>query len=383
MKKLTFLFFAMMFAMFSMAQNSALNAAKSAFENGDYKTAYENINSAAEHKKTIDNPETWVYKAMIYSAVSSTGLTEMLGIQITEEETLAALEKADSLDPDGSYDAQLAEAADFIINQTHNAGVKAYSEEKDYQKAVDLFQKKQSLTEQFKPDAPADTIGVVVIGSSYVNLEQVDNAIPYYEQAVELDYDDQGIYNTLIRYYDENENQEKYLDILKKAQVKYPEENNYLLLELDHYIKNGQAKEKLEDLKAAAEKNPDNVNLPILIAGIYEREENYEMQQEWAQKAVAIQPESFAANFNLGVAIFNQAVAQNYIMNSETTTDSQVYVSAKAKRDELAAKAFPHFEKAYNMKPEDRAVIQAMAQYYRLTGDDAKRDEFEAKLAAE
>ena len=375
MKNILILALAMVFTTVGFAQNSKLNSAKSSFESGDYQAALEAINAAAEHKKTKDNPETWVYKAMIYSGARSMGLHEMLGLSIPEEAVNEALDKAVALDSSNKYGEQIAQASQFMIESAHNAGVQAYMNDKNYEQAVELFERKLALQQKYAPDSPVDTIANVVIGSSYYNLEQPEKAVPYYEKAIELGYDDQGIYNGVINYYKESGDDENYMKYLKIAQEMYPDVQTYKLYEIDYYLANGQADEKLEELKQAAVDNPDNINILLIISSIYEQKENYAEQAKWTEKAVAVDSENFAANFNAGVAYFNQAVKYNDELNFMDNNTSAEYKQAKATRDQFAAKAKPFFDKALQLKPDDNSVKQALIQYYKMEGQNDKAQE--------
>lgn len=380
MKKSIFLVVMIFMSITTFAQNAKLSAAKAAFEKGDLKAAFVAISAAEKHKKTMNNPEVFAYKALILSQVQAMGMSELTGIQTSDELINANLDKAKSLDKDGKLNDLMASASETMINEAHNAGVNAYSTEKNYEKAIQHFLKKKELLAKFKPNAPKDTLGLIVIGSSYMNLQKPEKAVPFYEEAIALDYDDQGVYNGLLQYYSQNDMNDKYLATLKKAQVKYPEVQNFKLLEIDHYMQTGQIDEKMDELKDAANKNPDNINLANLIASIYMQKGNYDEQVNWSKKALAIDANDFTANFNTGVAYFNQAVKFNDELNFMNSNISAEYKAAEAKRNELAAKALPYFQKAEELKPNDQSVLRAMEQYYSMKGDKAKKAEYSKRL---
>jgi len=383
MKKIILLMLAVMFTATSFAQKGKLRAAKSAYDNGQYKEAYEAILAASEHEKTKDLPETWVYRAQILGALqSNTAITQLLGIEAGDDELFEALDKAKELDPNGQYNDELAEAATSIINNLHNSGATAFTDDKDYQKASESFRMKMDVREKYMPDADVDTIDYLIVGASEFELGNEEEGVKYYSKLVDYRYDDAAVYNTLINYYDRNENAEKYVGMLKAAQEMYPDNNNYKLLEIDHYISKGEVDTVLDDMLENAEKNPDNVNLLFTISTVYKSKEQPDEERKWLQKALEADPDHYGASFNTGVSYFNEAVKYNDIMNFEPSTSSQKYVDAQAKRDPLAAKAFPYFEKAYAEQPQNDGVLRALIQYHRMMGNKEMKAKFEAELSA-
>lgn len=373
MKKITFLLVALLTVTMSFGQNSKLRLAQTSLEDGDLQDAKEAIDAASVHKKTKDDPETWALKALIYSNIQASGINEILKIEGVQDTTLSALDKAKSLDTNGEYAEKIADAAQRVINLTHNAGVVAYSDTKDYQEAINQFTNKQKLMEKYTP-TKTDTIGTVIIGSSYINLDQPDKAIPYYEKAVELGYQDKGIYYGLTRFY-KDKDEAKYLNYLEMAQANFPDEKNFQLLEIDYKLSKGKGAEMLAELKTAFEDNPDNVNLPLVISSIYEAKEDYKNQLVWTKKALEIEPNNFVANLNTGVAYFNQAVNFNNEINFMSSDTSQEYKDKKAKRDELASQAKIYFDKAHELDPESEKAVQALIEYHRMYENEAKVNE--------
>lgn len=383
MKKLIILCVTLCFAVSSFAQKGKLNTAKTAFTTGDFPTAYKAITAASQHEKTMNNPETWAYKAQILSSIqTSPTVSEIIGINVTEEELIQALDKAIELDTEGKFKEELNSASTTIINNTHNRGVAAFSDQKDFAAASQIFKDKMALIEKYQPDAEVNVLDFVIIGASELELGNTAEGISYYEKVTELEFDDQGIYNTVIIHYQETGDDEKYLEALKRAQKVYPDVSNYKLMEIDYLVQNGQIDEALQDMLTASEKNPENANLMTTIASVYKTQEDVATERQWLQKAINVEPDHYESNFNLGVSYFNEAVKFNEEMNFMSSTTSPEYLEAKKQRDSLANKAIPFFEKSYSQKPTDPNVLLALVQYHRLKDDKATMDKFQAELDA-
>lgn len=380
MKQVCILFTMLLFASLSIAQSSKISAGKTALEEGNYSKAYEYLKSASEHKKTIENAETWaLYAQAAAGLLQSTNqdILQSMGItDLNQESVISLIKKANNMDSEAAYTSYTQSAAETIINQSHNAGVIAYNDQQDFEAAIKHFTEKKELMQKLLPNPPFDTIGIVVIGSAHLQLGNEAEGIRFYEQLIDIKYNDLGVYNTVINYYKDIDNDDAYLATLKKAQDMYPSENNFTLLELDYYIQKGKIDEKMEELIAAAESNPDNANLALIISSVYERKEDYKKQYEWANKALSVAPDEFSPNFNTAVSLYNQAVSYNSEMNFMLSDTSAEYLQAKKNRDELAKQSLPYFEKAYEIDPNHKGVQQALYFYHKMMGNKDLEQKF-------
>ncbi len=364
-----------------MAQKGKLRSAQSALESGDYKSAYGLIIEASENDKTKDLPQTWVVMAQVLSQVkASPELGQIMQIQVSDEDLVNAVEKAQQLDANGDYSDQIMEAANIIAQNAHNAGVIAYNETKDFQKAIDNFEHEVAFREKYS--LPIDTIDYLVIGASAYELGDQEKVLDAYNKLLDLNYQDKAIYYTLLQIYQDTEQDDNYLATIDKATQQFPNENNFSLMRIDYYLNKGQIDDILDQMIQEADNNPNNINLLLAISGAYEAKEDYPNQFIYAQRATEVDPSSYAANYNAGVAKFNQAVKYNSEMNFMSTNTSPEYMAAKQKRDQFADQAAPYFEKAYSIDPNNASILAAYVQFYRLKNDKAKQAEFQSKLDA-
>ena len=380
MKKTIILIAALFMTAITYGQNSKINSAKSALESGDLQSALADIQAASEHKKTVDNPETWATMAMIYSQIQSSGINQILQIENLDEKISSSLDKAVSLDSNGDYAEIIQIASSRLMQNAHDAGAAAYEDDKDFQTAIDMFSNKLALQEKYAPNTPEDTIAYVVIASSYSNLDQPEQAITYYEKAYNLGYDEKFVYAGMINYYRDKDD-DKYLNIVEEARAKYPEDQSYLLEEIDYYLSQGRIEEKLDELHLAFENNPENINLPIIISNIYQNKKDYAKQAEWTEKALAIDSENEIANLNTGVAYLNQASNIHNEMAAMPTANSQEFKDKEVLRDQKAEKAKQYLDKTLAINADNKLAIQALAEYYRMYENDAKIDEMLERLA--
>src|SRR5687767_13034022 len=121
------------------AQKGELNTAKSNYEKyaqlrdansaalglANLKSAKEAVDKAAAHEKTMNDPSTWTYKALIYSDLALLDSVPATSKPVLTE-AAAALAKAKELDKAGANKASLDKVAANLAQYDLNTGVKAY-----------------------------------------------------------------------------------------------------------------------------------------------------------------------------------------------------------------------------------------------------------------
>jgi len=333
------------------SQKGKLNAAITAYDGGKYYEAKAPIDGATSHDKTKNDPRAWIYKSLIYSNIKFNGLDAIYQLDIPDySEALAALEKGKNLDTEGKYEDETKVAYEVIMGGLHNSGVQAFqADTPDFNSAIDLFKQKIHLRSDAGMEGH-DTTAYLITAVAYQQLEDLDNAQTYYEKLAELQYDDENVYRFLLRQYDEKQEDEKYLAMLETAKQKYPENQNYMLLEIDYYISNDRMDEVLDKMLAAAEENPQSTPLNL----------NRSL-------------------FGVGAGYFNQAVEKQSDMDFLRADQKTEYETFKKERNALAEQSFPYFEKAMAADPDYAPTYKAMSEYYKIKGDLAKSNEFKAK----
>jgi tetratricopeptide (TPR) repeat protein len=84
-------------------------------------------------------------------------------------------------------------------------------------------------------------------------------------------------------------------------------------------------------------------------------------------KAIELKPGNFDAFFNLGIVYYNLGVIQIDAANAVPSNQPEKYEAEKVKADLEFKKALPYLEKAYELKAEDRSLLEALKNgYYRL-----------------
>ena len=141
-----------------------------------------------------------------------------------------------------------------------------------------------------------------------------------------------------------------------------------------------EADEKaIEYLNTAIAKDSNNPQLYDVMGRVYETGlKDYAKAEEYFKKALAINPDYIESLSNLGRVYYNQGV--NKQGEANMINDAKQYQEELGKAKEFFKQALPYFEKAHQMKPEEREYMTALRGiYYNLNMGD-KFDAIEAEM---
>ena len=127
-----------------------INKALSALEDGELNEAKEIVDAAIVHEKTKDDPETWYYRALVYSAIDTTSRPEFENLDPDPlEVAVEGFQKAEELNTKSSELYITGEQGFPILRSQHvqmlwgyylNKGVQAF-QAGDHARALDYLQR--------------------------------------------------------------------------------------------------------------------------------------------------------------------------------------------------------------------------------------------------
>ncbi len=341
------------------AQNSAVNKATQYLNKGELLQAKEQIDLASAHEKTINKPQTWFTRGQVYEKIAFSEDPAVADMSDSAmEEALVAYNKAKELDDAGKYESLSDIQVDNMWGQLINKGAEYYNNN-DYENARKYFEKSSNIK-------PEDTTAYYYAGIAAQQNENYDAALTNYYKLIELDYHNEDIYSSMV-YLERahNEDNEKALEVLSKAREHYPDNEALMKEEINLLIiteKTDQAKSKLE---AAIQAEPDNANLYYNLAYISEQTGDMDEAVEYYKKAIEVEPEYFDATFNLAVNYYNKAAE---VLKKANEMDLRTYQKEGKKIEEEArgefANALPYLEKAHDIKPDDKIVLETLQTVY-------------------
>ena len=160
---------------------------------------------------------------------------------------------------------------------------------------------------------------------------------------------------------------------------KFPEEQYFLMSLINNYIYSNRNEKAIEYLNTAIAKDSNNPQLYDVMGRVYETGlKDYAKAEEYFKKALAINPDYIESLSNLGRVYYNQGV--NKQGEANMINDAKQYQEELGKAKEFFKQALPYFEKAHQMKPEEREYMTALRGiYYNLNMGD-KFDAIEAEM---
>ena len=357
------------------SQNSAVNKALQYRDKGELMKAKEQIDLATVHEKTIEKPKTWFTKGEVYEAIAFDSSNQDMQDEALVE-SVAAYKKAKSLDEGGNYDGLSTIKIDNMWGIMINNGAEAYNKE-NYEDALNYFDKSAMIK-------PEDTTAYYYAGIAAQQGELYQQALDNYYKLIDLDYQSEDIYSSVVyleRTY--NNDNDKALEVLEQAREHFPENETLMKEEINLLIITEQTDKAKSKLTEAIKAEPDNANLYYNLAYISEQTGDDAAAVANYEKAIEADPEYFDATFNLAVNFYNKAAE---ILKKANDMDLRTYQKeGKAVEEEARVefnKALPYLEKAHEIKPDDRTVLETLQTVYVQVKMNDKAEEVNAKIEA-
>ncbi len=387
----------------SFAQKKAVSEAQSIAKgsNADFAEARTLIKGALENPETKDDAKTWYVAGFIEDQQFSTERTkQVLGQQPNEPVMYEALgsilpyfEKAYELDQrpnaKGKVKPKYTKDIKSILGANHvyyiNGGA-YYFDQKDYKKAYDFFEQYLKISDMpmFEGEQVAERDSNFMTVQFYAavaatQLNDHEVAVKALERAKNTDYRANDIYQYLCYEYEQAKDTVNLEKTLEEGMQKFPDEPYYLLSLINNYIYSNRNEKAIEYLNTAISKDANNAQLYDVMGRVYETGlKDYAKAEEYYKKALELNPEYIESISNLGRVYFNQGV--NKQGEANMINDAKQYQEELGKAKEFFKQAMPYFEKAHQMKPDEREYMIALRGiYYNLNMGD-KFDAIEAEL---
>ena len=196
----------------------------------------------------------------------------------------------------------------------------------------------------------------------------------------------------MSRVYVEKKDFNNAIKILEEGQKRYPKDKDLLYAQVNIYKDLNKMDELETKLNKAISMEPNNTDLLMLLAMVYERKmeanvKNKTRYNEYKNKALEcynkvlkVNPNHLDANYNMGILYYNEAVTK--IQESEYETDLIALSQLQDECIEIFKKSLPYMEKAYALDPNNKNVLLGLSGIYFSLNDEAKSNEFKAKYDA-
>lgn len=361
-----------------------------------YDKAKEAIDEAILNEQSAAMAKTWYYRGLIYQSLYK---NEKYG-QLCDHCLMTAFEsfqKANEKDPKNEWAEEIKLVRiPFITNKVFENGVIAFKS-KDFNKALIEFESVLKMS-------PGDTSVILNSAYSAERAGNSDKAKQYYSQLISMNYRDDKIYLSLSNIYKQENDTAKAMNTVRAGRSLYPDSINLMLAEINILLAGGKNEEATLALNAATKKDPNNQNLYLALGSTYDnlanpkdkdhkelpRPKNYEeylMKAEEAyKKGLAINPDNYELNYNIGALYFNKGAEMANLANKLTSNDA--YNKAKEAFEQKFKDAEPYLEKALDKNPkktEDdintfNGTLNSLKQLYVRTGETEKYNKIKALM---
>ena len=400
---------AMTFSMVAFSQKNELKDAEKALKNGDPTSAKASLEAASGMISGADErlqAQYYFVRGNVYSDLAKKGDASAF------DEAVKSYKEVVSIEEKSGKQKYSSDSSQMLIGLTSdliNAAVEDNNNKK-FKEGADKLYMAYNLS-------PRDTIYLYYAASSAVNGGHYEEALKYYEELKELNYDGStlsykatsvetgeveemndkvqmdlmvksGTYKDPVQertpsksaeiiknialIYTQLGKDDKALQAYKDARANNPNDVNLLLNEANLYYKMGD-KDTFKTLMAqASDMAPDNPDLQYNIGVINMEQGNLEEARASYRKAIAINPGYVNAQLNLSTTYVNEGNGLIDEMNTlgNSRADIARYEELKKQKDDLFREGALVLEDALKQNPDNQGLLSQLKNIYGALGDN-------------
>lgn len=375
MKKLSIMMILLFCAISMYAQKGKVTQATSYLTSGKLDQAKKLIDEAMKHEACAAFDKGYFEKGRIYQAIFESPLQEYKKLDPNALNVAwEAYQKVIELDVKQKYPKKLKTQYDNLIIDFTNLAVDYYNQD-DFKSALTAFERVLEIEHSpIVTEGGAAKIDTAIIFNAGVAAQRAGNlaaAEKYYKESLKYDYEPARTYAMLSNVLKEQGKEEESVAYLHKGYELYPD-NSYMLVELINYYLLGGEPEKAEVyLDAAIKQDPKNASFYRAKGTLYEKMEKPAQAEEMYVQALAIDPEDFLAQYNLGNIKLTEII--NFHKKVLDIVDVDTYNREVEKVFQGYESVIPYFERALELKPGEKNTLSTLKElYFKLRNRDAK-----------
>lgn len=197
--------------------------------------------------------------------------------------------------------------------------------------------KKDSLAQQYNEKAlalePDNATFLETMAHTYIGRQEFEKAITVVEQLYAQDKSREELLEMLFELYQQTSNHEKAIETLNRIEAAEGKSERISYAKSDIYTQQGNKQAAIAEMKALADKYPNDLNYKGMYADMLLR--NDEEQQALAiyQQILAEEPENVRAQVSLrsfyrlqGETEKVDSITERILLNNNTTTDQRIYL---------------------------------------------------------
>jgi tetratricopeptide (TPR) repeat protein len=315
--------------------------------------------SAQQDRKTKKYPETWAIGAYLNSYMA---ILDEKDPEKYFQDALALIDTAKQLDRFHENE-KLLEAAvlnTFVIKQ--EKGNRAFTSY-DYSTALSYL---KELSDYF----PQDSTLALNTAIACQNLRNYNQALTYYNRAIETGASNPVIYQHLAEIYSSKFDIENATKVLETGQKRNPN-NVFIINDLVNLLLDNERYDKAEKtLEEAIRLEGQNKELYYLYGYLKQQKKQHTQAETAYNTALAMDPNFFPALYQLGTVYINMG---NEILKSDKANRLQLYEEQINKSENILTHAF-------EIDPNDRQTIQLLIEINTRKQRYDKVDELKERL---
>lgn len=378
---ISFLFSTTVFAQIQM-QNRAYEYATT----GKYLEAKQAIDFAAKNDITSKDPKTWylrgfIYKELYNDAASEGNLSEARELR---KSSILSLKNSIELDTQQEYTEDCTDILNYLYGTILTTEGVANLERQNFREAIKNI---RTYVDDWGKKGANYGDAVYYLGYAYSALRNVDSALYYYQQALDLDYDEPLIYYNLAYIYENKQMKDKSIGIIRQGIKRYPNNENLIIANINVLLSFNELEEAEPVIKYYVDNFNETADVMIVAATVYEKLESkfpnlqdkyFNYRVNALNRALQLEPNNFTANYNLGIAYFNRGV--DIVLAAEYTYDLQEVMNMLDEVADLFTTAKPYVEKAHRLNEENVQVLKALEGIYYQLGQKDELENVKKKL---
>ena len=237
----------------------------------------------------------------------------------------------------------------------------------EFAKAYDLLQKNVITV--------ADTTSSFNAGLIYAILKDYSNGEKYLSAALKdgLAKGGDTYYYLNLCYAGEGKNAEA-KQVLMDGIKAYPMNSKLVEGLLSVYAATGEDPNEIIPLvNEAIQNDPKNPELYAGLGRVYDKLGQPDKSIEAFKQALALAPDDFATNYNIGLMLIKRGDEANNALNDKMFTSTESLKAEEAAVNAMYAEALAPLEKAHELQPDDITTVELLKNlYFRFRDDNAQ-----------
>ncbi len=357
-----------------MARQPQLDRVAEALNKGDVASAKKFIDKAVSQKTFQNSTRAWFEYGRVYKAMAKGTGTQTLTLDHSAamDECLQGFKKAVAInDRSDPYFGLAKQSLSAIWGEWVNEGATAFQAER-MEEAIVLFDKAKSIK-------PEDTTAYLYAGIAAQSLEKSSLVLDNFSKLTELGIRDREVYKSLIHYTQKLGRDT--LAAIMTAREKFPDDGEFLRLEINHHVYTGSDDVAIQLLENAVDSDPGNAQLLFNLGYLNESLNRLPDAIAAYQKAIQADESYYEPNYNVSVIHYNQAIST--LNRIAELSDVEYEVKAPEFRAEGEAglrSALPFVVRCTELRPKSRSNWETLIVIYDRLGMKSEFEDAKLKL---